>query len=110
MNIIIIRHGDPDYVNDTLTPKGRDEAIALAKFLKNTKVKKYYCSPMGRARDTAAPVLSFTEQRAQVLDWLHEFPDCARDPDTGIMHIPWDFLPSTWTAIPELSSKSAGSA
>lgn len=26
MKIIFIRHGDPDYVNDTLTEKGRREA------------------------------------------------------------------------------------
>ena len=75
MNILLIRHGDPDYVNDTLTKKGRQEAVALAKFLKNVPVKKFYCSPMGRARDTAAPTLSVLDRRAQILDWLHEFPD-----------------------------------
>ena len=30
MRILFIRHGDPDYVNDTLTEKGRREAAALA--------------------------------------------------------------------------------
>lgn len=105
MNIILIRHGEPDYENDTLTPKGRDEAIALAKFFENVRVTRFYCSPMGRARDTAAPTLSFTGRRAQVLDWLHEFPDCVRDPDNGTVHIPWDLLPRTWTSIPELYDK-----
>ena len=105
MQIIIIRHGEPDYANDTLTPKGHDEAIALANFLKDVPVKKFYCSPMGRARDTAAPTLSFTGQRAQILDWLHEFPDCVTDPDNGLVHIPWDFAPRLWTGIPELYDK-----
>ena len=31
MKIIFIRHGDPDYVNDTLTEKGMREAKLLAK-------------------------------------------------------------------------------
>ena len=105
MQIIIIRHGEPDYANDTLTPKGRDEAIALANFLKNIPVKKFYCSPMGRARDTAAPTLSFTGRRAQILDWLQEFPECVTDPDNGCVHIPWDFTPRLWTGIPELYDK-----
>ena len=30
MRILFIRHGDPDYANDTLTEKGRREASALA--------------------------------------------------------------------------------
>ena len=105
MNIIIIRHGDPDYVNDTLTPKGRDEAIALAKFLKNASVTKFYCSPMGRARDTVAPTLSMRGERAQILDWLHEFPECVLDPDNGTVHVPWDLNPRLWTGIPELYDK-----
>ena len=105
MNIILIRHGDPDYVNDTLTKKGRQEAVALAKFLKNIPVKKFYCSPMGRARDTAAPTLSMLDRRAQILDWLHEFPDCVVDPKSGAQHVPWDFLPGEWTKIPEFYDK-----
>ena len=31
MKIIFIRHGDPDYVNDSLTEKGIREAKLLAK-------------------------------------------------------------------------------
>ena len=33
MRILIIRHGDPDYENDTLTQKGWREADLLAKRL-----------------------------------------------------------------------------
>ena len=29
MEILLIRHGDPDYANDTLTPRGHDEAGGL---------------------------------------------------------------------------------
>ncbi len=34
MKITIIRHGDPDYENNTLTPTGFKEAEALGKHFK----------------------------------------------------------------------------
>ena len=37
MRILIIRHGDPDYANDTLTEKGHKEAKLLAEKLKKEK-------------------------------------------------------------------------
>ena len=47
MNIILIRHGDPDYVNDTLTAKGHEEANKLCKFLSGTPIDALYQSPNG---------------------------------------------------------------
>ena len=38
MRILIIRHGDPDYENDTLTEKGHREASLLAEKLKHEKM------------------------------------------------------------------------
>lgn len=105
MQIIMIRHGDPDYVNDSLTPKGRDEAIALAKYLRDIPVTKFYCSPLGRARDTAAPTLSMTGRRAQILDWLEEFPGYIIDEPSGRQRIPWDLMPDEWTRVAELYDK-----
>ena len=35
MKLLFIRHGDPDYANDTITDKGKVEAKLLAKYLKN---------------------------------------------------------------------------
>jgi tetrapyrrole methylase family protein/MazG family protein len=54
MRILIIRHGDPDYANDTLTEKGHREASLLAQKLKNEKIDHIFCSPLGRAKDTCA--------------------------------------------------------
>ncbi|MBO4694172.1 MAG: histidine phosphatase family protein [Clostridia bacterium] len=105
MKIIMIRHGDPDYANDTLTRKGRYEALALARYLKNKHVSEFYCSPMGRARDTAAPTLSATGRKAQILDWLQEFPGYIVDPITLKKRIPWDLIPAQWTQISELYDK-----
>ena len=105
MQIIMIRHGDPDYVNDSLTEKGRKEALALADFLQDVPVTKYYCSPLGRARDTAAPTLKITDRKAKILDWLEEFPGYITDNESGQKRIPWDLMPSYWTKIPELYDK-----
>ena len=54
MRILIIRHGDPDYKNDTLTEKGKREAQLLANRLKKEKIDRVYTSPLGRAKDTCA--------------------------------------------------------
>ena len=53
MRILLIRHGDPDYVNDTLTEKGRREAALLAKRAVSMNMGECYKSPLGRAKDTA---------------------------------------------------------
>ena len=74
MRILLIRHGDPDYVNDTLTEKGRHEAALLAKRAVSMNMGECYKSPLGRAQDTAAPCLEATGKTAEILDWLQEFP------------------------------------
>ena len=51
MKLMIIRHGDPNYEIDSLTPTGWKEAEALAVMMENIPVKEYYVSPLGRARE-----------------------------------------------------------
>ncbi len=53
MRIYLIRHGDPDYENDTLTTRGHKEAKALAHYMKQESIDHLYASPMGRAQATA---------------------------------------------------------
>lgn len=57
MRLIFIRHGEPDYVNDTLTEKGWREAELLAERISKWNVTEFYCSPLGRAKDTASCTL-----------------------------------------------------
>lgn len=96
MKIVIIRHGEPDYVNDTLTEKGWREAELLSKRISKLDVKEFYCSPLGRAKDTASPTLKAMGRNATELDWLQEFRGKVRD---GIKITNcWDRLPSVWTA------------
>jgi broad specificity phosphatase PhoE len=53
MKLYLIRHGDPDYENDTLTERGHMEARALVAYLKNEGIQQVVSSPLGRAQDTA---------------------------------------------------------
>lgn len=97
MRIIFIRHGDPDYANDTLTPKGRVEAELLSERVKKWDVKKFYCSPLGRAKDTAAYSLDKIGAGMEIHDWMQEFFYLVDDPETKNKRIAWDFMPKYWT-------------
>ena len=105
MRIIFIRHGDPDYVNDTLTEKGKVEAELLSKRVVKWDVKDFYCSPLGRARDTAAYSLDKMGRTAKIYDWMQEFFYLVDDPVTGDKRIPWDFMPDYWTNEPLMYDK-----
>ena len=74
MRILFIRHGDPDYVNDTLTEKGHREAALLAEHIQSLHPGTCYVSPLGRARKTAEYSLKRLGCTAQTLEWLREFP------------------------------------
>ena len=54
MNLIFIRHAEPDYTIDSLTEKGFREAEMLANRTKDWNVDEVYVSPLGRAQDTAS--------------------------------------------------------
>lgn len=95
MELLIIRHGDPDYEHDTLTEKGKVEAKLLAEKLSKMKIDACYCSPLGRARDTAAYTLKKINQEAEVLDWLHEFRGRVKL-DGQKKRVCWELLPSCW--------------
>ena len=42
MKLLIIRHGDPDYKNDTLTEKGWREAEYVAEMLSDRDITEFY--------------------------------------------------------------------
>ena len=58
---------------------------------------QFFCSPLGRAIDTAKPTLGFLGRNAEIKDWLREFYVIIQDPITGEKRIPWDLMPSFWT-------------
>ena len=101
MRILLIRHAEPDYSVDSLTPKGRLEAELLSRRLVKVPVRDFYVSPLGRARDTAAYTLDKLNRTAEVLPWLKEFHGSYTDPETGNRRIvAWDIKPRIWTRYP----------
>lgn len=107
MKLLLIRHGDPDYVIDGLTETGKQEALALAERIAPLEVRDYYVSPMGRARATAAPTLEKAGREAEVCDWLREFSIPVCRPDWAESPIPWDWLPQDWLAEERFLSPTA---
>ena len=77
MKILFIRHGDPDYKNDSLTDTGWAEAKALAKYMAGDggigyEIDQFFCSPLGRARDTASLTLRALSRKAEIIDIFRE--------------------------------------
>jgi len=97
MRIVFIRHADPDYSIDSLTEKGRWEAKLLADRLEKLNITDFYCSPLGRARDTALITLSRMGRTATICDWLQECPCRVADELAGGVRVPWDMNPGYWT-------------
>lgn len=99
MRILIIRHGDPDYQNDTLTEKGHREAQLLADRFAKEKIDYFYSSPLGRARHTCDYVAKAHGREADVVvhDWLREFNNSLVLPNGIKRQIVWDMLPEFWT-------------
>ncbi len=115
MRLLFIRHGDPDYEHDSLTPTGKREAQQLAERMAKEEMTDIYVSPLGRARETAEPTLRATGRESVVCDWLREFPavvdvnaspvlaalypDAKKKPDGTfeLRHLFWDMAPAGWT-------------
>ena len=65
-----IRHGDPIYAPDSLTPLGHRQAEALARRLAVYGLDKIYCSPSVRAKLTAQPTCELLHM--ELLDFTYE--------------------------------------
>lgn len=98
MRILLIRHADPDYENDSLTERGVKEARLLAKRHENEPIDHIYMSTMGRAMETAGYTQKLRRQKGEAANWLREFDVYMSRPDMNYqMDIPWDILPDYWT-------------
>ena len=103
MKIILIRHADPDYARDSLTPLGFREADYLAKRVATWPVTAIYCSPQGRAQRTMEPSAKALGMEATTCDWLREHsngshtkPDGSREASS----IAWNLYPDFWQQDP----------
>lgn len=106
MKLVIIRHADPDYEHDSLTPRGVVEANALKDYLKDKRIDKVYSSPYGRAKLTAKISLEGKNKDIEVVDFLHEFNTHIVQPGNPFNKYCWDFLPSYFTEQDEFYDAS----
>lgn len=95
MKLLIIRHGEPNYSIDSLTPTGWMEAELLSHRLSKLDVKQFYVSPLGRAKDTAKATLEKMGCTAIEKSWLQE-PGPPLEMRDRIRCF-WDWLPQVWT-------------
>lgn len=72
MLLFYVRHGDPIYSPDSLTPLGSRQAEAVAKRLALYGIDKIYTSSSNRAILTAKPTCELLNKEAEVLDWCNE--------------------------------------
>ena len=79
MEIVLIRHGEPEWVrggynvdNPPLTARGIRQAEAMAEVLRHEHFDEVFCSPLLRARQTAAPLFAALGRREAVDPWLEE--------------------------------------
>lgn len=72
MLLYYIRHGDPTYDPDALTPLGRRQAEAAAKRLAVYGLDEIYVSSSNRAIETSRPTCEILKKEATVLDWTNE--------------------------------------
>lgn len=105
MKLIFIRHGEPDFSIDSLTSKGWREAGFLSERTALWQITDLYCSPLGRARDTASLTLKKLGREAVICDWLREIDCRIKNPASGEQTVAWDMLPDYLNQHPELMDR-----
>ena len=72
MLFFYIRHGDPIYNPDMLTPLGHEQAHAVAKRLCLFGIDRVFASSSNRAQQTAEPTCKLLKKEMTVCDWANE--------------------------------------
>ena len=72
MHLFYLRHGEPIYTPNQLTPHGEEQAKALAKRLVNCELDKIYASPSNRAMQTAQPTCDALGMDMEILGFCDE--------------------------------------
>lgn len=81
LKLYITRHGETEWntqgrmqgwKNSDLTEKGKSNAIALGKSLRDVEFKRVYCSPLDRTRKTAELILGGKDVEIIYVDDLRE--------------------------------------
>lgn len=72
MRLYFVRHGQPIYDPDSLTPLGHEQAKALAKRFVNIGLDKVYASASNRAVQTSRPTCDLLQKEPIICEWAHE--------------------------------------
>ena len=72
MLLFYIRHGDPVYNPDSLTPLGHRQAEAIAKRLALYGINRIFASTSNRAIETAIPTSELIKKEIEPLDFCNE--------------------------------------
>jgi probable phosphoglycerate mutase len=72
MLLYIIRHGEPNYETDSLTPNGKKQAEALAERFCTHGFDEVYTSLLGRAIQTAEPTCEKLNLPYKIEEWMSE--------------------------------------
>lgn len=94
MFFYLIRHGDPIYDPDSLTPLGHRQAEALAKRLSVYGLDEVYTSTSNRAMLTAKPTCEMLKLEAKPLDFAneaHTWRELTIDREDGGFGVTWLF-------------------
>ena len=72
MILFYVRHGQPIYDPDSLTPLGRRQAESVAHRLCQFGLDRVFVSSSNRAAETAAPTCEILKLKPVTLDWMNE--------------------------------------
>ena len=72
MLLFYVRHGDPIYNPDSLTPFGHRQAEAVGRMLAQYRIGKIYASTSERAKLTTKPLSEITKKDITLLDFANE--------------------------------------
>src|SRR6185295_853919 len=90
MRLYIIRHADPDYERDNLTPAGHLEAAALAERMEKITPTHIYSSPLGRAKATMQYSADRLKMQPVIQEWMAELADCRLTLEPWGRLVMWD--------------------
>ncbi len=102
MLLYFIRHGDPIYDPDSLTPLGHRQAEALAKRLAVYGLDEVYASTSNRAILTAKPTCELLHLTPKLLDFANEaytWAELTTEREDGKPGVTWLFYNRRTTAL-----------
>ena len=118
MRLILVRHGDPNYELDCLTELGHRQAKVVAQRLMEEGIEKIFCSPQGRAQQTAQPFAELSGlTEIETLPFMREIRFGREDAlyqsgnpwlcSIQLMHEGADLQDPNWRELPEFVDNTA---